>query len=171
MVRFGVLLLTAYLLSIFQSAVMSEIFPDFLKPDLMLIFITYLGTSPYLVTGATVALGGGLFSDTFSGSPFGFFFMVYLIIFFLLQLLGKVLILGESMVARVSLVALAMVFQLGALIFFPWVFGSLEDFSYPGGHWILSQAASTCAASWPFFYLFLKIFSTLPGFALPQPMA
>jgi len=170
MLRFGVLLLTAYLLSIFQSAVVSEIFPNFLKPDLMLIFISYLGTSPFLITGAILTLGGGLFYDTFSGSPFGFFLLIYLVIFFLLQLLGKVLILGETIVARLSVVALAIAFQLFMLILLPLVFGSLENFSCPGANWILSQAVTTLAAGWPLFRLF-KIFSDLPGFTIPQPMA
>ena len=170
MLRFGVLLLTAYLLSIFQSAVVSEIFPNFLKPDLMLIYISYLGTSPFFITGAILTLGGGLFYDTFSGSPFGFFLLIYLVIFFLLQLLGKVLILGETIVARLSLVALAIVFQLFILIFLPLVFGSLDNFSFPGMNWILSQAVTTCAAVWPLFRLF-KILSGLPGFTIPQPMA
>ena len=170
MFRFGILLLTAYFLSIFQSALVSEIFPNFLKPDLMLIFITYLGTSPFLIAGATLTLAGGLFYDTFSGSPFGFFVMIYLVIFFLLQLLGKVLILGESIVVRLSLVALAVGVQFCLLIFLPLVFGSLENFSYPGANWILSQAVMTFAAGWPVFRL-LKIFSGIPGFAIPQPVA
>lgn len=170
MLRFGILLLTAYFLSIFQSALVSEIFPNFLKPDLMLIFITYLGTSPFLIAGATLTLGGGLFYDAFSGSPFGFFVMIYLVIFFLLQLLRKVLILGESIVVRMSLVALAVGVQFCLLIFLPLFFGSLENFSSPGANWILSQAVMTFAAGWPVFRL-LKIFSGIPGFAIPQPMA
>lgn len=170
MLRFGVLLLIAYLLSIFQSAVVSELFPNFLKPDLMLIFITYLGASPFLITGAMLTLGGGLFYDTFSGSPFGFFLMIYLVIFFLLQLLGKVLILGETIVVQVSLVALAVVFQFFMLIFLPMVFGALENFSCPGANWILPQAVTTCAACWPLFRVF-KIFSGLPGVTTPHPMA
>ena len=170
MLRFGILLLTAYGLCIFQSALVSEIFPNFLKPDLMLIFITYLGTSPFLIAGATLTLAGGLFYDTFSGSPFGFFVMIYLVIFFLLQLLRKVLILGENIVVRLSLVALAVGVQFCLLIFLPLVFGSLENFSCPGANWILSQAVMTFAASWPVFR-FLKIYSGMPGFAIPQRMA
>ncbi len=170
MLRFGILLCTAYFLSIFQSAVVSEIFPNFFKPDVMLIFITYLGTSPFLIVGATLTLAGGLFYDTFSGSPFGFFLMIYLVIFFLLQLLSKVLILGESIVARLSLVALAVGVQLVLLILLPLFFGSLENFPCPGAHWVLSQAVMTLAAGWPVFRL-LKVFSGIPGFAVPQPMA
>ncbi len=170
MLRVGVLLLTAYLLSIFQSAVMSEFFPNFLKPDLMLIFITYLGTSPFLVTGAMLTFAGGFFCDAFSGSPFGFFLMIYLVIFFLLQFLGRILILGETTASRLSLVALASVFQFFLLLLLPLVFGSLENFTCPGVNWILPQAGMTCVAGWPLFRLF-KLFSSLPGFALPQPMA
>ncbi|MDO9210714.1 MAG: hypothetical protein Q7V48_08190 [Deltaproteobacteria bacterium] len=194
MLRFLILLFTAYLLSLFQSAVTSEIFPNFLKPDLMLIFITYLGTSPFLITGAVLAFAGrrihrhvvvypdflitgavlafagGLFYDTFSGSPFGLFLFIYLGIFFLLKLLGKILILGETLAVRVSLVTLAIAFQLFLLIFLPLGFGILEKFSLPGASWILPQAVTTCAACWPLFRLF-KMFAALPGFAIPQPMA
>jgi cell shape-determining protein MreD len=170
MLRFLILLFTAYLLSLFQSAVTSEIFPNFLKPDLMLIFITYLGTSPFLITGAVLALAGGLFYDTFSGSPFGLFLFIYLGIFFLFKLLGKILILGETLAVRVSLVTLAIAFQLFLLIFLPLAFGILEKFSLPGASWILPQAVTTCAACWPLFRLF-KMFAALPGFAIPQPMA
>jgi hypothetical protein len=170
MLRFLILLLTAYLLSLFQSAVISELFPNFLKPDLMLIFITYLGTSPFLITGAVLSVGCGLFTDTFSGSPFGLFLFIYPGIFFLLKLLGKILILGETLAVRLSLVALAIAFQLFLLLFLPWAFGILESFSFPGASWILPQAVTTCVACWPLFHLFKKL-AALPGFTIPQPMA
>lgn len=170
MLLFLILLLTAYFLSLFQSAVISELFPNFLKPDLMLIFITYLGTSPFLITGAVLTLGAGIFYDTFSGSPFGLFLFLYLGIFFLLKLLGKILILGENLSLRMSLVVLAIVFQLLLLIFLPPVFGILVNFSLPGPNWILPQAVTTCAACWPLFRLF-KILAALPGLVTPQPMA
>lgn len=46
MLRFIILMLTAYLLALFQSAVTGEILPSWMKPDLMLILVTYLGISP-----------------------------------------------------------------------------------------------------------------------------
>ena len=170
MLRFLILLLTAYLLSIFQSALISELFPNFLKPDLMLIFITYLGISPFLIAGAMLSFACGLFTDTFSGSPFGLFLLTYLSIFFLLKLLGKILILGETPVVRLGLVALAIVLQLLLLVLLPWAFGIRESFSFPGAGWILPQAVTTCVACWPLFHL-LKKLAALPGFTIPQPMA
>jgi rod shape-determining protein MreD len=170
MPRFLILLMTAYLLSLFQSAVISEIFPNFLKPDLMLIFITYLGASPFLITGMILSFACGLLMDTFSGSPFGLFLFIYLSIFFLLKLLGKILILGESTLIRLGLVALAIVFQLFLLLFIPRIFGIQENVSIPGAGWILPPAMATCVAAWPLFHL-LKKLAALPGITIPQPMA
>lgn len=162
MFRFLILMLISYFLPIFQSAVISEIFPGFLKPDLMLIFITYLGASLSLIAGAILVFSCGLFYDTFSGSPLGLFLLIYLGIFFLIKLLGKVLIIGETVAARMGLVALAVAFQLFLLILLPPTLGIMENFSLPALSWILPQAMITCAACWPLFGLFKKI-TALPG--------
>ncbi len=63
--RFFILLLSAYLLAIFQSAVTSEILPSFMKPDLMLILVTYLGVSPFLMAGA-IGCGIVVFTQSLS---------------------------------------------------------------------------------------------------------
>ena len=107
MFRFFILPLIAYFLTLFQSAVVSELLPNFVKPDLMLILITYLGTSPLLVTGAILVFFCGLLQETFSGSPHGLFLFVYLSIFFFIKLLGKFLILGETTTLRNILVAVS----------------------------------------------------------------
>jgi hypothetical protein len=166
--RFFILLLSAYLLAIFQSAVTSEILPNFMKPDLMLILVTYLGVSPPLIAGAVLVLFCSLLYETFSGSPFGLFPFIYLSIFFLIKLLAKFLILGDTITFRLILVALSMTFQASLIIFLPPLLGSLEILSLPRTSWIIPQILVTCVACWPLFPLFKKL-ETLPE-GEPSPL-
>jgi rod shape-determining protein MreD len=166
--RFFILLLSAYLLAIFQSAVTGELLPNFMKPDLMLILVTYLGVSPSLTAGAVLVFFCGFLYETFSGSPFGLFFFIYLSIFFLIKLLAKFLILGDTITFRLILVALSVTFQAFLIIFLPSLLGLFEILSLPQTIWILPQILITCAACWPLFPLFKKL-ETLPE-GEPSPL-
>ncbi len=157
MFRFFILPLIAYFLTLFQSAVISEILPNFVKPDLMLILITYLGISPLLVTGALLVFFCALLQETFSGSPHGLFLFVYLSIFFFIKLLGKFLILGETMTLRIILVAVSISLQVLLMILLPPALGISFNLSLPGVSWILPQALMTCAVGWPLFHLFKRL--------------
>jgi len=157
MFRFFIFPLIAYFLTLLQSAVISELLPNFVKPDLMLILITYLGISPMLVAGAILVFFCGLLQETFSGSPHGLFFFIYLSIFFFIKLLGKFLILGETMTLRIILVAVAIGLQVLLMTFLPPALGIFFNLSLPGVSWILPQALMTCAVGWPLFHLFKKL--------------
>ena len=166
--RFFILLFSAYVLAIFQSAVTSELLPNFMKPDLMLILVTYLGVSPSLVAGSVLVFFCGLLYETFSGGPSGLFLFIYLSIFFFIKLLAKFLILGDTLTFRLILVALSMTFQASLIIFLPPLLGSFEILSLPQASWILPQILITCAACWPLFPLFKKL-ETLPE-GEPSPL-
>jgi len=168
MVRVLILLGIAYSLTLLQSAMTSAIFPNFMKPDLILIFITYLGTSLPLMPGSILTLFCGLLYDTFSGSPFGLFLFIHLSIFFLIKLLAKFLIMGETITFRTTLVALSMGVQSLLLIFLPPALGIHKNWSLPSPGWILPQVLITCALCWPFFYLFKKL-DALPRVETSQP--
>jgi rod shape-determining protein MreD len=159
--RFFIFLLSAYLLAIFQSAVTSELLPSFLKPDLMLVLVTYFGVSSFLVTGAVLVSFCGLLNESFSGSPLGLFLFIYLSIFFLIKLLARFLILGETITFRLILVALSMTLQVCLMILLPSLLGFFENLSFPPIRWILPQILITCAVCWPLFLLFKKL-ETLP---------
>ena len=163
-----ILPLIAYLLTLLQSAVISELLPNFVKPDLMLILITYVGTSPLLVTGAILAFFCGLLQETFSGSPQGLFLFIYLSIFFFIKLLGKFLILGETITLRIILVAVSITLQFLLMVFLPPALGISFNLSLPGVSWILPQAMMTCTVGWPLFHLFKKL-EALPG-VKPSPL-
>ena len=157
MFRFLILPFIAFFLTLFQSAVVSEILPNFVKPDLMMILITYLGASPLLITGAILVFFCGLLQETFSGSPHGFFLFIYLSIFFFIKVLAKFLILGETITLRIVLVAVSVILQLLLMVLLPPAVGLLFNLSLPGLSWILPQALMTCAVGWPLFLLFKKL--------------
>ena len=157
MFRFLILPLIAFFLTLFQSGLISELLPNFVKPDLMLILITYLGASPLLVTGAILVFFCGLLQETFSGSPQGLFLVIYLSIFFFIKLLGKFLILGDAVTLRIILVAVSITLQVFLMVFLPPALGIFFNLSLPGLSWILPQALMTCAVGWPLFHLFKKL--------------
>ena len=157
MVRFLIFLLSAFLLGVLQSTLVSLIFPAFLKPDLMILLVVFLGLSFPLLPGALLTLFSGLLYDTFSGQSLGLFPVIYLLIFFVLKLLQTFLILGEALPFRMVLVALLMGFQVLLLIFLPLAVGAVTEPFWPLPGWILPQVLATCAACWPLFYLFRRL--------------
>lgn len=157
MFRFLIFLLSALLLTIFQSTLVSLIFPSYLKPDLMLILVVFLGVSFPLLPGAFLVLFCGLLYDTFSGGPLGLFSFVYLFIFFSLKLLARVLILGRTIPFRMALTAGLMGVQILLLVLLPASLGKASQVSFPRAEWILPQVLLTCLASWPLFHLFRRV--------------
>ncbi len=163
MPRFFILLATAYLLSIFQSAIVTEILPRYLRPEWMFLFIVYVGIHHPFIPGALLASFTGLLYDTFASSFFGLFWFVALIIFFSIKTLGKILILGETLQFRMSLVAFLMGFQIFLLSFVPFFLGISENLSLPPISWTLAQVLVTCVICEPFFRLIKKLESIPKG--------
>ncbi len=64
MFRFFIFLLTAFLLTLIESTLVSLIFPSYLKPDLMILLVVFLGISFPLLPGALL-----VFSAVFSTTP------------------------------------------------------------------------------------------------------
>ncbi len=157
MVRFLVFLLSAFLVGVLQSTLVSFVFPLPLKQDLMLVLVVFLGVSFPLFSGSLLALFCGLLYDTFSGPALGLFSFIYLFIFFLLKLLQKFLILGESLMFRVILVAALTGVQFLLLVLLPVAVGSAAQPLWPLPEWILPQVLATCAACWPLFHIFGRL--------------
>jgi rod shape-determining protein MreD len=155
--RFFIFLLTAFLLTLLESTLVSLIFPSYLKPDLMILLVIFLGISFPLLPGALLIFLCGLLYDTFSGGPFGLFAFVYLCIFFSLKVVAKILILGETLVFRVILVAVLMSLQSLLLMFLPLSLGIATHLAWPPSIWILPQMLITCAAVWPLFHLLRRV--------------
>jgi rod shape-determining protein MreD len=156
-IRFLIFLLSAFLLGVFQSTLVSLIFPPYLMPDLIILLVIFLGISFPLLPGAFLALFCGLLCDTFSGGVLGLFVFVYLCIFFSLKLLAKFLILGEGLFFRVILVAALVGFQALLLIVLPASLGIASHLSWPSPGWLLPQVLLTSGACWPFFRLFRRL--------------
>ncbi len=157
MTRFLIFLLSAFLLGVLQSTLISLIFPSYLKPDLMILLVIFLGVSFPLLPGAFLVLFCGLLYDTFSGGVLGLFTFIYLTIFFSLKLLAKFLILGDTITFRIVLAGTLMFVQALLLIFLPLTVGIVRQISWPLPGWFLPQVLVTCAACWPLFHLFRKL--------------
>jgi len=155
--RFFIFLLTAFLLALLESTLVSLIFPSYLKPDLMILLVVFLGISFPLLPGALLVFFCGLLYDTFSGGPLGLFAFVYLCIFFSLKVLAKILILGETLLFRIILVAVLMSLQSVLLMVLPMFLGIASHLARAPSIWVLPQMLITCAAIWPFFYLFRRV--------------
>ena len=157
MSRFLIFLLSSFLLTIFQTTLVSLIFPSYLKPDLMLILVVFLGISFPPLPGAFLVLFCGLLYDTFSGGPLGLFSFVYLFIFFSLKLVARVLILGETIPFRMVLTGVLMGVQILLLLLLPSVLGRISQLTLPRAGWILPQVLLTCLLSWPHLPLCRKV--------------
>jgi rod shape-determining protein MreD len=155
--RFFIFLLTAFLLALVQSTLISLIFPSYLKPDLMILLVIFLGISFPPLPGAFLVLFCGLLYDTFSGGSLGLFAFVYLCIFFSLKVLAKILILGGTLIFRVILVAVLISLQAILLTSLPLILGIASHLAWPPLIWFLAQMLITCAAIWPLFHLFRRV--------------
>ena len=149
--------MTAFVLTLFQSTLISLIFPSYLMPDLMILLVIFLGISFPLLPGAFLVLFCGLLYDTFSGGSLGLFSFVYLCIFFSLKVLAKILIMGETLIFRIILVAVLMGLQSILLMFLPLILGIATHLAWPPSIWVLPQVLITCAAIWPLFRLFRRM--------------
>ena len=157
MLRFFIFFVTAFVLTLFQSTLISLIFPSYLMPDLMILLVIFLGISFPLLPGAFLVLFCGLLYDTFSGGSLGLFSFVYLCIFFSLKVLAKILIMGETLTFRIILVAVLMGLQSILLMFLPLILGIATHLAWPPSIWVLPQVLITCAAIWPLFRLFRRM--------------
>ena len=167
---FSALLFLFYLVILLQTTWVSEIFPSFLKPDLMLVFVVYVGTLPYLLSGAALVGACGLLYEPFSGSPGGLVMLIYFILFFLLQSLAKFILIGEALSFRLLLLFGALILQDLLIGLLPFVLGAAPTITYPPGTWILAQAAATSLAGWPVWILFKKV-ESLPRMTPPPKSA
>jgi hypothetical protein len=163
---FSSFLLLFYLVLLLQTTWISEIFPHFLKPDPMLVFVVYVGTRPYLLPGAVLVGVCGLLYELFSGIPGGLILLIYFILFFLLKALTKFILIGETLSFRLLLVFGALLLQDLLIGLLPFVLGAAPAITYPAGNWILAQAAVTSLAGWPLWILFKKV-EALPRMTPP----
>jgi rod shape-determining protein MreD len=67
---------------LFQTMLFPRIFPIYLKPDLLLILVVYLGVNEDYGRGGLLAYIFGLLLDVFAGSFMGMYGMTFLVMFF-----------------------------------------------------------------------------------------
>ena len=67
---------------LFQTVLFPKVFPIYLKPDLLLVLVVYLGVNERFGPGGVLAYTFGCLLDVFAGSHFGMYGMTFLVIFF-----------------------------------------------------------------------------------------
>ncbi len=154
---FSLFLVVAFVLGILQSAVLTEILPEFVRPDLVLPLVVYLGIVLSPVPGAVLVLFCGFIYDCYSGTPFGLYMFADLTIFFVLKVVAKFLIMGEALILRLILLAFAAAVQVCLFILVPNALGLSGNLEFPSLNRLLGHVAFTCAVGWPVFIV-LRIF-------------
>ena len=67
---------------LFQTMLFPRIFPIYLKPDLLLILVVYLGVNEDFGSGGILAYSFGALLDVFAGSFMGMYGLSFLVLFF-----------------------------------------------------------------------------------------
>ena len=80
--RIAVYLTIGLLCMLFQTMLFPRIFPIYLKPDLLLILVVYLGVNEEYGPGGLLAYLFGALLDVFAGSFMGMYGMSFLVLFF-----------------------------------------------------------------------------------------
>jgi cell shape-determining protein MreD len=163
---FSALLLLFYALLLLQTTWLSEIFPALLKPDLLLVFVIYVGTLPHLLSGAALVGLCGLLYELFSGSPGGLVLLIYFILYFILKALAKIILIGEALSFRLLLVFGALILQNLLIGLLPFLLGAAPAAVFPPANWVLAQAAATSLAGWP-VWVFFKWVESWPRMTPP----
>ncbi len=80
--RIAIYLFIGLLCMLFQTILFPRVFPIYLKPDLLLILVVYLGVNENYGPGGILAYTFGLLLDVFAGSFMGMYGMTFLVLFF-----------------------------------------------------------------------------------------
>ncbi len=81
MKRIAYYLLLSFFLIFLQVSVLPRLLPEYLKPDLLLVLVLYLGLTETCLRGGLICWYLGCLEDVFAGSDFGLFGITFLIIF------------------------------------------------------------------------------------------
>ncbi len=80
--RVALYFLVGLLFMLFQTVLFPRLFPIYLKPDLLLILVVYLGVNERYLRGGILAYTFGALLDVFAGSFMGMYGMSFLVLFF-----------------------------------------------------------------------------------------
>ncbi|MBI4495359.1 MAG: hypothetical protein HY697_00330 [Deltaproteobacteria bacterium] len=157
MIRFLVFLLSAYLLLLLQTTLISHLLPGWLRPDPMIPLVTYLGVVFPMLRGALLVMACGLLLDTFSGAPFGLFMFAYLCLFFFLKSLSRFLILGGSLRFLATLVIASAGLQALLFLLLSAVLSIPGNSPFSGARQVLLPLLATGALGCPLLRIFRHI--------------
>ncbi|OGQ99837.1 MAG: rod shape-determining protein MreD [Deltaproteobacteria bacterium RIFOXYD12_FULL_55_16] len=146
------LVLAGAILLILQTTLLHFLPEWFGRPNLLFLFIVFLGTSLDIYKGAVLALLFGLIMDIFSGVFLGLHPVIFLVLFFVLQILSRRLAINES-IHQIPLVALSYLFTASSIFIFTSVLTPENRLYWAWGNEIL-QGLILSVICIPFFNFF-----------------
>lgn len=146
------LFLAGTLLLILQTTVLHALPDWFGRPNLLFLLVVFLGTHLDVYKGAVLVLLFGLLMDIFSGIILGLHPVVYLLLFFLLQIVSRHLTLTES-VHQMPLVAFSYLLSASGIFLFATILTPDSRLYWAWGNELL-QVLILSVISIPFFNFF-----------------
>lgn len=131
------------------------------RPNLLFLFIVYLGTYFDVYKGAVLIMVFGLIMDIFSGIFLGLHPVIYLALFFLLQIISRRLAIKES-IHQIPLVALSYLFTTSNIFIFTSILSPESRLYWAWGNEILQVLILSviCLPVFTFFHWLTKIFGS-----------
>jgi len=146
------LFLSGTILLILQTTLLHSLPEWFGRPNLLFLFIVFLGTYLDVYKGAVLALLFGLIMDIFSGVFLGLHPVIYLVLFFALQAVSRHLAINES-IHQIPLVALSYLFTASSIFIFTSILTPENGLYWAWGSEIL-QVLILSVICIPFFNFF-----------------
>lgn len=131
---------------LFQSALFPRLFPLYLKPDLLLILVVYLGLNENYGSGGLLAYMFGCLLDVFAGSFMGMYGLSFLVIFFTVR--GTVSFFNpENPLLLLFLVGCGTLFEAALLLLLGFL-AQAGDLWLIVGRWLLPQVFINLVVAW-----------------------
>lgn len=155
------LFLAGTILLILQTTLIHSLPEWFGRPNLLFLFIVFLGTYLDLYKGALLALLFGLIMDIFSGVFLGLHPVIYLVLFFVLQTVSRHLAINES-IHQIPLVALSYLLTASSIFVFTSILSPESRLYWAWGSEIL-QVLILSVICIPFFNFFQWLTTAFDG--------
>lgn len=155
------LFLSGTILLILQTTLLHALPEWFGRPNFLFLFIVFLGTYLDLYKGAVLALLFGLIMDIFSGVFLGLHPAIYLILFFVLQIISRHLAINES-IHQIPLVALSYLFTASSIFIFTSILTPESRLYWDWGNEILQVLILSviCIPFFNFFHWLTRVFDS-----------
>jgi len=163
--RIFIYFLIGLLCMLFQTALFPRLFPIYVKPDLLLILVVYLGVNERYSSGGLLAYTFGCLLDVFAGSFMGMYGLTFLVLFFTVRgavsffnsenpLLLLFMVFCGTLIEAAMLILLGFMAQAGDL----WVIIL---------NWIIPQLVLNLLIGWFLLFVITRLQRRFPRLEIP----